>query len=121
MSHDLFAVEESESGEEAIVLRLHVQPGAGRAAVVGRHGDALRVKVAPPPLDGRANVAVLALVAELCDVPVARVELVSGERSRAKRVRVSALAAHDATRLIDAALERAARAPGGRAPRGHRR
>jgi len=72
----------------AIVVRLHVQPGAGRSAVIGRHGDALHVRVAPPPQDNRANIAVTALVAELFDVAKGSVELVSGEHSREKRVRV---------------------------------
>jgi uncharacterized protein (TIGR00251 family) len=71
-----------------IILRLHVQPGAGRSAVIGRQGDALHVRVAPPPQDNRANIAVTALVAELFDVAKDSVEVASGEHSREKRVRV---------------------------------
>ncbi len=121
VSGDLFTVDKSGDGAPAIVLRLHVQPGAGRAAVVGRHGDALRIKVAPPPVEGRANAAVVELVADLLDVPGGRVALVGGERSRDKRVRVEGVTAADATRLIDGALERAAQAAGGRDRRGRRR
>ncbi len=47
-----------------VVLSVHVQPGARRSEVAGRHGDALKVRIAAPPIDGRANEAVLALVSE---------------------------------------------------------
>lgn len=73
---------------DTIVLRLHVQPGAGRASVAGRHGDALHVRVAPPPVDNRANEACVAFVADLLDVPPSQVELVRGDKSREKRLRV---------------------------------
>lgn len=121
MPGDLFDIVEGSADAPEIVLRLHVQPGAGRAAVVGRHGDALRVKVAPPPMDGRANAAVLAFVAELFEVPSAKVELASGERSRDKRVRVRGIAPDAAERTLDEAIERAGSAVGGRDLHGHRR
>jgi len=84
---DLFEI--SGSGESAdVLLRLHVQPGAGRSAVVGRHGHAVKLKVAAPPTGGRANAAVIALLAESFGVAPSEVSLESGELSRAKRVRI---------------------------------
>ena len=71
-----------------IDLRLYVQPGAGRASVVGRRRDALHVRVAPPPADGRANAAVEVLIAELLDVPRSHVTVEAGRNSRDKRVRI---------------------------------
>lgn len=86
-----------------VVVRLHVQPGAARSGVVGRHGDAVKVKVAAPPVEGRANAAVVALVAEVLGVKPAQVSLVAGDTSRAKRVRVDGVTG-DRVRAAFAAL-----------------
>jgi uncharacterized protein (TIGR00251 family) len=71
-----------------VVLALHVQPGARRAGLVGEHGGRLKLAVAAPPADGRANEAVLQLVADLLAVPRRAVALVSGAAARDKRVQV---------------------------------
>ena len=76
-------------GDGAVVLNVHVQPGAGRTAVVGRHGTALKVRVAAPPEKGRANDACTALLKDTFGAGT--VELVSGESSRQKRFRLSDL------------------------------
>ncbi len=89
-SSDLYDVE-----RDAVVLRVHVQPGAGRSAVVGRHGDSLKLRVAAPPVDGRANAAAAALVADALGVKERDVDLVSGERSRLKRFRVVGIEGND--------------------------
>jgi len=88
---DLYDVEDG-----AIVLHVHVQPGAGRSAVVGRHGESLKIRVAAPPVEGRANEAAATVLAEALEVPAADVELVSGARSRVKRFRVRNLTAEEA-------------------------
>jgi uncharacterized protein (TIGR00251 family) len=87
------------------VLRLHVQPGAGRTAVVGRHGDAVKVKVGAPPEGGRANAACVALVAHSLGVTEGDVELTAGASSRSKRVRVSGLAVDEVRRRLQIALD----------------
>jgi len=87
---DLYDVE-----RDAVVLRVHVQPGAGRSAVVGRHGTSLKVRVAAPPVDGRANGAAAALTAETRGVKDRDVELVSGQASRIKRFRIGGIDAED--------------------------
>ena len=71
-----------------VILTLHIQPGAKKTEVVGLHGEALKIRLAAPPVDGKANAALLAFVAERLGVRKSDVELVSGETSRAKRVRV---------------------------------
>jgi uncharacterized protein (TIGR00251 family) len=99
---DLYDVE-----REAVVLRVHVQPGAGRSAVVGRHGSSLKVRVAAPPVDGRANVAAAALIAETLGVKEGDVELVSGPRSRLKRFRIAGVDAEDVESRLRHALAEA--------------
>lgn len=87
-----------------VVLSLHVQPAARCAEVVGRRGDALKVRIAAPPTGGRANEAVLALIAEEFGLARRDVELVSGPSSRRKRIRLGDLtmveAAREANRLL---------------------
>ncbi len=67
---------------------MHVQPGARRSEVVGPHGDRLKVRIAAPALDGRANDALIAFVAGALGMPKALVAVVRGERSRDKLVAV---------------------------------
>jgi len=67
-------------------LRLRVSPGAGRAAVVGRYGEAWKVRVTAAPEDGRANDAVLRLLAEVLAVPRGALTLISGHSGRDKIV-----------------------------------
>ena len=82
---DLFRTE----GEDAVVLFVHVQPGAGRSSVVGRHGTALKVRVAAAPEGGRANTASAELLAETFGLKPAQVELVSGPSSRSKQFKLT--------------------------------
>jgi uncharacterized protein (TIGR00251 family) len=85
--------EEVVDGEPAIVLALHVQPGAKRTEVAGTHGDALKVRLAAPPVDGKANAELLRFLAEAFAVPLRHVALVRGETSRQKVVRIARPAA----------------------------
>jgi uncharacterized protein (TIGR00251 family) len=77
-----------ESG--TVVLSLHVQPGARRTEVAGVHGDALKIRLAAPPVDGKANAELRRFLAAAFGVPPTRVTLVRGETSRQKIVRVLA-------------------------------
>ena len=88
-------------------IRVHAQPGAGRTAVAGRHGDAVKLRVAAPPEGGRANDALGKLLAETFGVSPSKVTLVSGDRSRRKVFRVGGADVDEARRLLDRALETA--------------
>lgn len=70
-------------------LTLHVQPRASRTEVAGRHGDALKVRLAAPPVDGAANDALLRFLADTLGVPRSGVTLVGGTSSRRKVVLVA--------------------------------
>ena len=83
-----------------VLIDLRVQPGAGRNAVVGRHGDAIKVRIGAPPIGGRANEAVIELLAETLGVKRAEVSLVSGDSSRSKRVQVNGISVELATTIL---------------------
>src|ERR687890_836707 len=106
MFEDLFdytAGDDDESG--TAILRLHVQPGAGKTAVVGRHGDALKVRVAAPPEGGRANDACRALLAETFGAPESSIELTSGPSSRMKRFKIAGVDLAEFRKQLERAVE----------------
>ena len=92
-------------------MHVHVQPRSGRSEVVGRHGEALKIRVAAPPVDGRANEAARVVLADALGVAPTRVELIAGARSRLKRFRVTGLAAPLVVARLEASLA-TTRSPG---------
>jgi uncharacterized protein (TIGR00251 family) len=82
------------------LLAVQVVPGASRTEVIGRHGSAIRIRINAPPVDGRANAALVEAIARWLGVPRSAVGLVSGASGRSKRVRVEGLATADAERHL---------------------
>ena len=103
MSPDLGAAVRDVPG--GVELSVFCQPKAARSALIGMHGGALKAKVKAPPVEGRANRALLDLLAGALSVPRGRVTLVSGEQSRNKRVRVDGVDAESALAAILVALD----------------
>ncbi len=81
-------------------LRLRVAPGASAPGIVGRYGDSWKVRVAAAPERGKANDAVLELLAATLAVPRANVTLVSGGGSRDKIVELSGIAPDEIERRL---------------------
>ncbi|MEZ4269711.1 MAG: DUF167 domain-containing protein [Myxococcota bacterium] len=73
------------------LLEVHVQPGARATEVVGMHGGRLKVRLAAPPVDGKANRALTDWVAAWLNLPRSAVSLVRGETSRKKTLRIEGL------------------------------
>ena len=71
------------------ILALHIQPGAKRSGVCGMYGDAVKIAVKSPPVDGKANAALREFVADSVGIPVGAVQLVSGATGRDKRLRIA--------------------------------
>jgi uncharacterized protein (TIGR00251 family) len=86
-----------EQCADGLRIRLRVQPRSSRNRVAGLHGQAVKVCVTAPPVDGSANAAVIALLADLLEVPRSRVSLVAGAAAREKQVIV---AGPDSERLV---------------------
>jgi uncharacterized protein (TIGR00251 family) len=71
-----------------LILELHVQPGASRSEFAGKHGERLKVRLAARAVDGKANEALVEFLAEHYRVPRRNVRIVSGLKSRRKRVEI---------------------------------
>lgn len=79
-------VEDIKTG---VRLHLYVQPGGKKSEVLGEHDGALKIRIQAPPVEGKANAAVVEFVAELLGVPRSRVTLIRGEKSRQKVVEIT--------------------------------
>jgi uncharacterized protein (TIGR00251 family) len=69
-----------------VILELHVQPGAKRSEFAGQHGDRIKLRLAAPAVEGRANEALIEFLAGYFGVPKRNVRIASGLKSRQKRV-----------------------------------
>ena len=77
-----------------------MQPRASRTEMAGRHGDALKVRLAAPPVDGAANEALVRFLADQLGVPRSAVRLESGAGGRAKVIAVEGIGLEDAARRL---------------------
>ena len=69
-----------------VIVDVHAQPGAKRSSIVGEHGDRLKISVASPPVDGKANSALISFLVKYLDISKSSIQIVSGETSRQKRL-----------------------------------
>lgn len=76
-----------------LLLDCVVQPGAKKTEMAGWHGDRLRLRIQAPPVDGKANEALVRFVADACDLPRRDVTVERGETDRRKTLRLRGLAA----------------------------
>ena len=81
-------------------LTVHVQPRAARTELAGIHGDALKIRLAAPPVDGAANEALLEFIARWAQVPRAAVHLISGQTGRRKVVEINGVNAQAIQQLL---------------------
>ena len=78
------------TGKGDLQLTLHVHPGAKTTSCAGIHGDALKIRLAAPPVDGKANQALISWLAKTLSCPQSALELIRGQTSRRKVIRISA-------------------------------
>ncbi len=89
--------------EEAL-LRVRLTPRGGRAALMKREGDTLYARVAPPPVDGAANEALIALLSDALKISKSRIQFKSGETRRDKTLRIEGMSQTELERQIAIAL-----------------
>jgi uncharacterized protein (TIGR00251 family) len=87
-----------------VSFAVRVIPRAGRTGIAGTRGDALLVRLAAPPVDGAANLALITFIADLFDCPKRDVSITSGEASRDKRVLIAGLTTQSAAARLTAIL-----------------
>jgi uncharacterized protein (TIGR00251 family) len=85
---------------DGCTLAVRIHPGARKNAVTGLHADAAKIALTAPPVDGKANEALIAFLAETLRLPRARIAIVSGITSRAKLLRIAGKSAAE----VEAAL-----------------
>jgi hypothetical protein len=81
-------------------IAIQVQPRASRTELAGLHGEALKIRLAAPPVDGAANEALIRFLADTLDVPRAAVTIRSGQGGRRKSVTVSGLGLAEVARRL---------------------
>ncbi len=90
---------------EVVDIAVRVTPRAGRSGIAGRRDDVWLVRLAAAPVEGAANAELIAVLADALDVPKRQITIISGDRSRQKRVRIAGLSVPD----VDARLTTATR------------
>jgi uncharacterized protein (TIGR00251 family) len=85
-----------QDSAEGVLLTIHVQPNAARSNYVGLHGDALKIRIASPPVDGAANEALCRFLSEQLGVPMNQVSIRAGPGARRKRVLVKGVTGRQA-------------------------
>ena len=97
--------ESHQAMRERCILKLRVQPKASKNLVEGCRGDTVRVRVTAPPENGKANAAVVALLADALDVNRSQLTIIKGLRSKNKTVEVESLTLEEAVRRLGCAAK----------------
>jgi len=93
----MIPIKETANG---VIIQIHVLPRSSKCEVVGWQGDSLKIKITAPPLEGRANEECIRFLAESLGVKKARINIISGLKSRNKTVAVEGLKKEDVETII---------------------
>lgn len=75
-------------GKDGIFLRLYIQPRSSKNEIIGIHGTALKIRLTSPPVEGAANSACIEFIADILGIRKNQIEIASGQKSRAKHIRI---------------------------------
>jgi uncharacterized protein len=90
--------------DKGATFAVRVQPRASRNAIAGEMGDALKLALTAPPVEGKANEACVEFLANLLKVPRSSVTIASGESNRNKVIRVAGLSASDVEQRLSVVI-----------------
>jgi uncharacterized protein (TIGR00251 family) len=94
-------IEISENTSNATVtFAVRVQPGASKDEIAGEYGGAIKIRLSAPAVEGRANDALIAFLAQLLKTPKSAVRILSGERSRSKRIEIQGVSKRQIEQLL---------------------
>ena len=83
-----------------LLLHLKIQPNASNSAVVGPHGDRLKIRLQSPPQDGKANQELICFLSKVLKIPKSSLDLIRGQTSRDKTIRITGLTADQLVTLV---------------------
>jgi uncharacterized protein (TIGR00251 family) len=89
------------SAEVHVDFKIRLIPKSSKNEIMGKEGDTYKVKVTSPPIDGKANRALISLLTKRLGIPKRNIEIIAGEISRIKRIRVYGIIKEDFIRLMD--------------------
>jgi uncharacterized protein len=88
--------------EEGVVFAIRVQPRSSKCELAGLQGDALKIRITEPPVEGRANEACIRFLASLFNVKKNRIVIEAGQKSKNKRVSITGLTCEDVRAVLPA-------------------
>lgn len=92
---------------DGVIVQIQVQPRSSKNQLVGLQGDALKIKLTSPPVEGAANKACCAYLAKIFGIAKSSVELIAGDKSRQKRILLNGLDAQTVTAVLQSHLDAA--------------
>lgn len=93
-----------QSDRNGAALECRIQPGASRSRLLGDYDGKLKIAVAAPPVDGKANLALIGFLSEILGVAKSRIELARGESGRSKRLVISGISVEELRILLEKAM-----------------
>ncbi len=91
--------------QDSALLVVRIQPRASKNEVIPMEGGALKIRLTAPPVDGAANEALVRFLSEVLGIAKTRVEIVSGQTSREKRIRIGGMSEAEVRRLLNSQAE----------------
>ncbi|XOF32721.1 MAG: DUF167 domain-containing protein [Candidatus Electrothrix sp. YB6] len=88
----------------SLLLSLYVQPRSARNEIAGLHGDAVKLRLTAPPVDGKANKAVITFLAKCFKIPKSAVQIRSGQQSRIKKILLNSVEEERVRSLLEQEL-----------------